>query len=324
MFGNAVGIGAAQAGFNMLGSLINNGISAGMGDYNRSQNFLYNEKSANAADARTRKLYEDLYSPKALLQQYKDAGLSPSLMFGGGGPGGTTVQGAQGEGASGIGTQTFGINPVDLSQVKLANAQAENIKADTQLKEVNTEIAEIEKSCNEVDKILKLGEFSLFRSYFTNDNGENESIMDIASKSKNFNTFIQTLRNRSIESNNGDLSYLLWTSQGWKVLQEYYKDYQKFKTDLTELSTKESEQKLQGKINDLLNSEGFAELSVAEQIGKCKVVINSSELTEKQQKAWNNILEEINKESNGNKDLIFVFGMILNSWLNNRRGLYGD
>lgn len=97
----------------------------------RQENYQYNEASANAADARTRRLYEDLQSPKALLEQYKQAGLSPSLMFGGGGIGGQTAQGVQGEGASGISPNTYGLNPLEAAQTALTLAEADKVKEET-------------------------------------------------------------------------------------------------------------------------------------------------------------------------------------------------
>lgn len=111
-----------------LGGFLQGGINAGLGVINnwlasnreqnaRYDNFFLNEKAADKADARTRSLYNDLQSPKALLQQYKEAGLSPSLMFGGGGIGGQLAQGAQGQGAAGIAPNTFGINPMQLRQL---------------------------------------------------------------------------------------------------------------------------------------------------------------------------------------------------------------
>lgn len=48
-----------------------------------------NEQSADAADTRTRALYSDLESPEAKVGQLKSAGLSPGLMYGGGGSIGT-------------------------------------------------------------------------------------------------------------------------------------------------------------------------------------------------------------------------------------------
>ena len=65
-------------------------------------NYGYGEMAADSADARTRALYKDLYSPEAKVKQLKNAGLSVGLMYGQGGAGGTTsTSGAMGQGAGG-------------------------------------------------------------------------------------------------------------------------------------------------------------------------------------------------------------------------------
>lgn len=112
----------------------NRQFAAEQADRDRAQNYQYGEMSARAADARSRGLYNDLQSPEAMLEQYKRAGLSPSLMFGGSGAGGQSVpNGAQGTGANGISTPfTYSnISPVEASQMALAEAQARNLDAHT-------------------------------------------------------------------------------------------------------------------------------------------------------------------------------------------------
>lgn len=123
---------AAAAAIGLAGTIasgmINNAMSYGMTSNARWQNYNYGERAAANADARTRALYNDLQSPKALLQQYQEAGLSPSLMFsGGGGQGAQPSAGAQGSGAAGITPQSYG---VDLGQVAMQSAQIDLMKAD--------------------------------------------------------------------------------------------------------------------------------------------------------------------------------------------------
>lgn len=123
----------------------------------RTENFRYNERAADNADARTRALYMDLYSPQAQLEQLKAAGLSPSMFYGaGGGVSGQT--GAQGAGTSGIMGQTYGMNPIDLAnfgktlaETKLLKAQENNVNADTDRINGDNERgqAEIQKLINE-------------------------------------------------------------------------------------------------------------------------------------------------------------------------------
>lgn len=133
-----LGIGSAAAG-----SAISAGANYGMTRYQAGLNFDYGEKAANNADARTRALYQDLYSPEAKVQQLKDAGLSVGLMYGTGGASGTTsTQGAQGTGANGMAAPMM--QPVNFTdgmlagkQMQKADAEIENIKADTEGKIIN-------------------------------------------------------------------------------------------------------------------------------------------------------------------------------------------
>lgn len=113
-----VGIGAAQAGVN-----------TGLGMLSQLFSSHLNEKAAQRADLRGRKLYHDLNSPVAQVEQLKQAGLSPALLYAKGGVGGSAQAGAQAAPA----TNQIG-NVFDLMQVKLMQAQIKNIDADTQKK----------------------------------------------------------------------------------------------------------------------------------------------------------------------------------------------
>ena len=114
----------------------------------RAENYKYGEMAADSADARTRGLFNDLYSISAQMKQAKDAGLSPSV-YASGGLNGMTGHGAQGTGASGIGPTVFGVNPIDISQIKLNNAQARKLNADATVQEETG----IEKANAEIKKL---------------------------------------------------------------------------------------------------------------------------------------------------------------------------
>lgn len=124
-----------QTGTNIITSLINNKLAEKREKAARKDNYLYGEQAADAADARTRALYNDLYSPQAQMQQIKDAGLSPSIYASGGIAGKSGAGGAMGTGASGISPNTFGINPVDFSQMQLNRAQARKLNAEAATEE---------------------------------------------------------------------------------------------------------------------------------------------------------------------------------------------
>ncbi len=94
-------------------------------------NYQYGEMAANAADARTRALYNDLQSPAALLEQYKQAGLSPSMMYGqGGSTGAHPADGAQGSGTSGLAPTTYGVNLMQGAEIALMKAQENKLNAE--------------------------------------------------------------------------------------------------------------------------------------------------------------------------------------------------
>lgn len=96
----------------------------------RQQNFAYGEMAANAADQRYRQQYLDLFSPKAQLRQLKEAGLSPSVMYqGGGGTGGATAP--QGGGPGGVQAPYYPTTALEAAQIANINAQTEKTKTET-------------------------------------------------------------------------------------------------------------------------------------------------------------------------------------------------
>ena len=134
------------------GSLINNLNN----ELQMERTFGFNERAAKNADARTRALFTDLYSPEAKVKQLKKAGLSVGMMYGQGGASGTSsTQGAQGGGA---GNQQAA--HVDLSkqlelgmmqaQIRALEAGANKDDADAKNKEQDT--------LKKEQKTLKLGE----------------------------------------------------------------------------------------------------------------------------------------------------------------------
>lgn len=102
-----------------------------------------NEESADKADLRTRALYHDISSPAAEVEQLKQAGLSPALLYAKGGVGGSTPSGAQAAGTS------MGNYP-DIMGSLLSISQMKNINADTQKKKA--EINEINSRTKQIDQ----------------------------------------------------------------------------------------------------------------------------------------------------------------------------
>lgn len=110
-------------------SAANAGVNTGLGMLSQLFSSHLNEKAAQKADLRGRQLYHDLQSPAAQVEQLKQAGLSPALLYAKGGVGGNASAGAQAAPA----TNQIG-NVFDLMQTKLLDAQIKNINADTEQK----------------------------------------------------------------------------------------------------------------------------------------------------------------------------------------------
>lgn len=128
----------------------------------------YNEASANAAQTRAYEMWEKT-NYAAQINQMKNAGLSPALMYGQAGAGGGTVSGAQGQGTSQpadrsiemkLKGQEMGLQLANLaSQIKLNESQANknNAEAD-KTSGVDTELAKtsienlISQTKNEKDR----------------------------------------------------------------------------------------------------------------------------------------------------------------------------
>lgn len=145
MLGGAIGI-----GYNTMNSIIGNEIAYDYASKYAGLNYEYNEKAAENAKKRQIELYNMLASPKALREQYKEAGLSPSLMFGGGGPGGQASTAPMGAGASGMNSSAYGVDPVNLAQISLMQAEARKANA-----EAATEEGENERGKLEIQSLLK-------------------------------------------------------------------------------------------------------------------------------------------------------------------------
>lgn len=96
------------------------------------QSWANAEAQAEAADQRTRNLYNDLYSPAALRQQLEDAGLSVGLMYGKGGIGGSGQIGAQAQTPSPIPMQSAKMESVLDAQVAALLANAKKTEAEAE------------------------------------------------------------------------------------------------------------------------------------------------------------------------------------------------
>ena len=110
--------------------------------------FEQNEIAADNALKRQYQLYQDLQSPQAMVQQLKNAGLNPALMYSMGGAGGHVASAPQGGAGSGSGAgnqlglqNLFSVDPLTMAQIENINAdtdkkkeEVKNTQQDTALK----------------------------------------------------------------------------------------------------------------------------------------------------------------------------------------------
>lgn len=147
-------IGSAILG--LVGTAANLAMNASTNKTNSeiNQNLLnYNREEAEKADARTRALYNDLYSPAAKAEQLRNAGLSVGLMYGTGGTGGTSsTQGAQASSINPIAARAAQVDPMALSQMQVNDATANKLNSEAELMKEQTNT---QKDTQEQLKALK-------------------------------------------------------------------------------------------------------------------------------------------------------------------------
>lgn len=112
--------------------------------YNTEQsrlNATLANNNARAAYQRSVNFYNQYQSPEAMLRQYREAGLSPSMMFSTGGGASGGLMGNSSSGAAGPSAPQMKVDPMGASnaeeQNELIRAQKENVEADTEGKEID-------------------------------------------------------------------------------------------------------------------------------------------------------------------------------------------
>lgn len=304
----------------VAGSVINNQLAGQRTDIDRRQNYLYGEMQADAADRRTRALYNDLYSPGALLRQYKEAGLSPSLMFGGTpGQGGTT--GAMGSNA-GIQTPYMPLSMLEAAQIANITAQTKNVEADTEKKEAETSNVKIDTIRQEIAKYveeLQAGQYNtewqIINSTWTED-GKQKSIFEAARDHFNYESFLEWCRSDKTDET---IRKATTTEAGQRILRGIYVSASRFHNDIVTLSSNAVSAQFQQQIIQAMQSTNFAELNAHAAIGYLRQNIETAELTTTQKEAWNNLLEGLGKKGSTTRDIVVVLGMILNNAMSNWR-----
>lgn len=310
------GAGAMSGVFGIAQTFLNNHLQQERTDRDRRENFVYGEKAANAADLRTRALYNDFYSPEALLKQYKEAGLSPSLMFGGT-PGQGGMQGARGTGAAGPTTPFMPFSMVEAAQAAALFAQTKKTKAETENIQEDTKLKDLEKRF----KVLQVQEYktewNITNTYFINNDGTSISLYEIAVKSNNYEDFVKAAREKAEET--GDTEFLANTGQeaGQKILRNIYMSSERFDWNIKTLSSDKVAAEFQEQLIKAMENQDFINLNAKAATGWLKANIQTAELTETQKEAWNNLIDRLGQKGETMRDIVVVLGMILNNAASN-------
>lgn len=295
------GLGIASAG-------VSNAMSYGINSMSSYRNFMLSEAAARNADERTRKLYNDLYSPMALTKQYEAAGLSPALMFGGT-PGQSGQMGAMGSGAAGPQPQTYGFNAAQDAQLALLKAQKDNIEADTLKKQNEAALTDIRTQLEEMQKDRYKVQFTIATSYVKNDDGSETSLYDFASNFDNFDKYFDAVKNLYEKSGDAEKAKFISTEAGNEDLRAIYLARKQMSTDIAELSSKAVNANFAKAVTQCLSKAGFEEQNATAAVQELKAATENAALTETQKKAWNDMLSKM--KDGTTKDLVLILGMML-------------
>lgn len=313
--GSIVGAGIG-AGANIFGTILGNEYAAQRESEARQENYQYNERAAENADARTRALYNDIYSPQAQLQQLKTAGLSPSLFYGDGG-GISGQAGAQGAGAGGISPNVFGAPIFDFAQLaktiaetKLINAQEENISKDTDIKKLQEEMANMQNG-------LFKSEFALLNTGYQMPDGSIQSYYDIAGQHHSFDSFINAAREAATAAGDQSIITALASEAGMRTMRDIYTARHQLSHDIAILTKEQVSAEFQKKVINAMNSTEFANLNAKSACKYLETQISAAELTKTQKDAWNNLLNKIGEKNETLRDVVVVIGMIFNQAMSN-------
>lgn len=305
-----MGIGAYMGAEAML-SGINNLLGLGIGNYNRELNYYYSEKQAENADKRTRALYADLYSPQALMQQYKKAGLSPSLMFGGT-PGQGGMSGAQGASAA-VNTPYMPMSLLEAAQIKQLEAETEKTKAETSNISQDTKLKELQEDWQRMQNQEHSVEFDLSTLNVRNTDGTTTSLYELANLYNSYEEFINKARELAHNSEGGEkILARMGTEYGQKTLRNIFIQSNRFERDIKILSEEGVNADFQKNLLNMLSKEGFAEQNAKTAIKQLEAAGEAADLTKEQKAAWNNIIERLQRTNGTAADIIIVASMILN------------
>lgn len=296
----------------------NNEMAAQRTAEDRMLNYKYNEKAAYNADKRTRALYNDFYSPEALLKQYIKAGLSPSLMFGGT-PGQGGLTGSQGGGPGGPQTTYMPISLLEAAQANALFAEAEKTKAETENVKKDTDIKGIQEQLTNLDLEMKNRQnteeqlaWNITNStWIDKKTGKETSLFEMANDYYSYESFLQAVRN---EETHESIKQAASTETGQKVLRRIYESANQFHRDIMVLSSEEVNASFQIDLINALKNNDFAKLNGEAAAAQLSASIESYKLDERQKEAWNNMLNRLGRKGSLGSDIAIVLGMIVQAF----------
>ena len=279
----------------------------------RAENYKYNEMAAENAYNRQRQLYNDFYSPEALMRQYKSAGLSPSLMFGGTpGQGGSTA--VQGAGTAGPVAQVMPYDFLSSAQAAQMIAQTEKTKAETENVKKDTILKRIEAGIQSMKEQEYRPIFEIITSEWEIPGTDKKtSLYEIAKDCYTYDQFLEQVRKGAEQE--PILESALGTEQGQRQLRSIYIAGSRFERDIAVLSSEETNATFQEQVMQAMQSQGFANLNAKAAIKYLETNIETAELNKTQKEAWNNLLGKLGKGTT--RDIIIVLGLMLNNAMMN-------
>lgn len=304
-------MGVASSVISAAGTLgaaaVNAAASSGLTEKARRENYYYNEMSAQNADARTRALYTDLYSPKAQIEQLREAGLSPSVYYDGGAAGMSGQTGAQGAGTQGPVPNPFYIDPLSMAQIanimadtKVKEEEAENLSSDTEKKDAE---AAYQRMTNEIFG----AQATILTGEFTDDDGNETSAYELAGDFYDFDDYLKYMRENNLAGkNDAEVS----------ILRDIYRTRSQFSRDIAILSEEKISADFQKSVIAEMSKSDFANLNAKAACAQLRANVQTAELTEQQKEAWNNLLHDIErKHGTTAKNVTIILSMFLNNAL---------
>lgn len=288
-------------------------------DANRDRyTHISGEVSADNALARQEYFYNTYQSPEAMLRQYKEAGLSPSLMFSKGAGGGAGTTGVAGTPRSSSNSDASKMSSIFsavgqaaqlATQIAQVKAQTQNLNADTALKmsqagKVNAE-TEYQNYINENQNVTnKLANAYILQN--PNDMTTGTSFFDIACISDSYGDFMKAVKGIKWGS---EIQTLIHTENGQRVLRDIYINSKEQSANIAALNKQQTNDELATQILKVLNKEGYSELSAQEQLEALRRSVETNKLDKETNEAWNNLL---NKLGDGTKqDTAIVIALLL-------------